>query len=93
MGVLLLLSGPAAITGAIELLFAYGAWTLRSWAWVLGVVGSALALLQAVIAILQGYLVAAQIVDIAIALSILAYLNTSTVRHAFGRERSGAADQ
>ena len=93
MGVLLLLSGPAAITGAIELLFAYGAWTLRSWAWVLGVVGSALALLQAVIAILQGYLVAAQIVDIAIALAILAYLNTSAVRHAFGRERSGAADQ
>ena len=78
MGVLLLLSGPAAITGAIELLFAYGAWTLRSWAWVLGVVGSALALLQA---------------DIAIALAILAYLNTSTVRHAFGRERSRAADQ
>jgi multisubunit Na+/H+ antiporter MnhF subunit len=57
------------------------------------VVGSALALLQAVIAILQGYLVAAQIVDIAIALAILAYLNTSTVRRAFGRKRSGAADQ
>jgi uncharacterized membrane protein (DUF2068 family) len=93
VGVLLLLSGPAAITGAIELLFAYGAWTLKPWGWWLGIVGTSLALLQAVIAIIQGYSVALQIVDVAIALVILFYLSTPNVRRAFGRESPGSGSQ
>jgi hypothetical protein len=70
--------------GLSELVFAYGAWMLRPWAWTLGVVLEAIVI---VLALLQlGRLeYARHIVTIVIAGFTLWYLATPRVRAAFGR--------
>ena len=71
-------------TGLSELVFAYGAWALRPWAWTLGVV---LEIVVIVLALLQlGRLEPVRhIVTIVIAAVVLWYLSTPRVRAAFGR--------
>jgi hypothetical protein len=70
--------------GLSELVFAYGAWALRPWAWTLGVV---LEVVVIVLALLQlGRLEPVRhIVTIVIAGVVLWYLATPRVRSAFGR--------
>jgi hypothetical protein len=70
--------------GLSELVFAYGAWTLRPWAWTFGV---ALEVIVIVLAVLQlGRLeFIRHIVTIVIAGVALWYLTTPRVRTAFGR--------
>lgn len=70
--------------GLSELVFAYGAWTLRPWAWTFGVV---LEIIVIVLAVLQlGRLeFIRHIVTIVIAGVALWYLSTPRVRAAFGR--------
>ena len=70
--------------GLTELVFAYGAWALRPWAWTLGVV---LEIVVIVLAVLQlGRLETVRhIVTIVIAGVVLWYLLTPRVRAAFGR--------
>jgi hypothetical protein len=71
-------------TGLSELVFAYGAWALRPWAWTLGVV---LEIAVIVLALLQlGRLEPVRhIATIVIAGVVLWYLSTPRVRAAFGR--------
>jgi len=71
-------------TGLSELVFAYGAWALRPWAWTLGVV---LEIVVIVLALLQlGRLEPVRhIATIVIAGVVLWYLSTPRVRAAFGR--------
>lgn len=70
--------------GLSELVFAYGAWALRPWAWTLGVV---LEIVVIVLALLQlGRLEPVRhIITIVIAGVVLWYLSTPRVRAAFGR--------
>ncbi|MGD0862865.1 MAG: hypothetical protein ABSA21_08885 [Candidatus Limnocylindrales bacterium] len=70
--------------GLLELVFAYGAWTLRPWAWMLGVV---LEVIVLVLAVLQlGRLeVARHSITIVLAGVTLWYLATPRVRAAFSR--------
>jgi len=70
--------------GLSELVFAYGAWALRPWAWTLGVV---LEIVVIGLALLQlGRLEPVRhIVTIVIAGVVLWYLATPRVRAAFGR--------
>ena len=70
--------------GLSELVFAYGAWTLRPWAWTLGIV---LEIVVIVLAVLQlGRLEPVRhIATIVIAGVVLWYLSTPRVRAAFGR--------
>ena len=70
--------------GLAELVFAYGAWTLRPWAWSLGVV---LEIVLIVLAVLQlgRFEVVRHIVTIAIAAVCLWYLLLPGVKAAFGR--------
>jgi hypothetical protein len=84
-GLVLLAGLLALITAFIELAFAYGAWTLKPWAWVLGVVGAGLSLLQSILSVIGRGTLASEIVNIVIAAAILYYLNTPAVRRAFGR--------
>jgi uncharacterized membrane protein (DUF2068 family) len=77
------------VVGAAQLAFAYGAWTLKSWGWMLGLVieGSSI-LLTFIVGIMAGNLVAtleASIVPLAVAIIIIAYLLSARVRSAFGR--------
>jgi hypothetical protein len=69
------------------LAFAYGAWSLRPWAWTLGVAIAALYLLQEVLYLLliPGYTIVYVIIGALIPLVILYYLFTPPVKAAFGR--------
>ena len=86
------LSGFIAIFGLVALVqsvlllaFAYGAWTLQPWAWMLGVAAEIVGIVIAVLLILNGSSITSQIVSIVIAGAILYYLMTPAVKAAFGR--------
>ena len=76
-GVLLLASGVASLA------FAYGAWTLQPWAWVLGVALQLISLGLSVLTIIGGGDIAGQIISIAIAGIILYYLMQPNIKAAF----------
>ena len=71
---------------ALLIAFAYGAWTLKPWAWALGV---AVAIFGIVVAILQvilgGSSIFSQAISIVIDGAILYYLNQPTIKSLFGR--------
>jgi hypothetical protein len=70
--------------GVLELALAYGAWTLRPWAWTLGVVLEIVVIVLAVIGLRQ-FEPARHILTIVIAAVALWYLLTPAARKAFGR--------
>ena len=63
-----------------RLAFAYGAWTLQPWAWMLGVVAFGISLALARAQRRQRRLSAGQIISIVIAVAILYYLFTPAVK-------------
>jgi hypothetical protein len=65
--------------------FAYGAWTLKPWAWPLGVAGAAFGIILAVLQIIGGSGIATQIIGIAVDGGILYYLNQPGIKSLFGR--------
>jgi uncharacterized membrane protein (DUF2068 family) len=71
--------------GVLELAFAYGAWTLKSWGWILGIVVAVISLATSAIAVASGRSIVNQVASIAIAAVILYYLNTANVKAAFRR--------
>jgi hypothetical protein len=71
------------ILGVLYLAFAYGAWTLKPWAWMLGVAGQIISLALAALSAVTGG--GFNIVGILIAVAILYYLFTPAVKAAFGR--------
>lgn len=71
------------VLGVVYLAFAYGAWTLKPWAWTLGVAGQIISLaLSALSAVTGGGI---NVIGILIAVAILYYLYTPAVKAAFGR--------
>jgi len=73
------------VVGLCEVVFAYGAWRLRPWAWTFGVVLEAVALVLAVVQLGRQQLFDRHILTIVLAAFILCYLTTPRVRAAFGR--------
>jgi len=85
LGGLVSVLGIVAIAqGALALAFAYGAWTLKPWAWMLGIVAFGISLVLAVLNMVNGDF-SGQIISAVIAVAILYYLNTPAVKAAFGR--------
>lgn len=78
-GLLLLASGIASLA------FAYGAWTLQSWAWTLGVALQIISLALSLLTIIGGGDIAGQVISIVIAGIILYYLMQPSIKAAFGR--------
>ncbi len=71
---------------SLNLAFAYGAWNLRPWAWMLGIVTEIISGLLSLIRLVDGRgSVGGEAVNIAIAAIIVYYLMTPEVRKAFGR--------
>ena len=74
------------VQAGISLVFAYGAWYLKPWAWILGVGAEGLAILVALINWIGGnsgffsFLISAAIAGV-----IIYYLFTPEVKRAFGR--------
>jgi len=76
----------AIVIGALSLAFAYGAWMLLPWAWILGIASQLIGIGVTIVQIVLGYQsITGAIIGIAISLIILYYLDTPDVRRAFGR--------
>jgi hypothetical protein len=84
-GMAVILGVVGLISSVLSLAFGIGAWTLKPWAWTLGIIAEGLSLVIAVVAIISGSSIGGQIVSIVIAAAILYYLMTPTVKQAFGR--------
>ena len=72
-------------TRALLVAFAYGAWTLKPWAWPLGVAVAAFGIILSVIYIIGGSGIANQILSIIMDGAILYYLNQPSIKSLFGR--------
>jgi len=70
--------------GVLNLAFAYGAWTLKPWAWLLGVGLQIASLIWAGLAAIGGD-IGGQIIGIAISAIILYYLFQPNIKSLFGR--------
>ena len=72
--------------GVLYLVLAYGLWTLRSWAWMLGVGLMVASILVTILNVTQGlqYPIGA-LISAAISAAVLAYLFTPQVKIALGR--------
>jgi len=79
------------VVGIGELGFAYGAWTLKPWAWTLGVAVEIIGIVSSILYILAGSSVGSQIIGIVISLAILYYLDTPAIRTAFGQNPKSIA--
>jgi hypothetical protein len=75
----------AVLTGLFCLLFAYGAWNLRPWAWTLGVVTNAITLVWSLLVVLGPGLLRERLGTIIVSMVILYYLTTPQIKKAFGR--------
>jgi uncharacterized membrane protein (DUF2068 family) len=76
----LLVLGPV-----LQLVFAYGAWNLRSWAWWLGIIATGISVVGVVIGILAsgGAAIYTAITNALLPIIIFVYLLTPDVRRAF----------
>jgi hypothetical protein len=75
----------AVLTGLFCLLFAYGAWNLRPWAWTLGVVTNTITLVWSLLVVLGPGLLRERLGTIIVSMVILYYLTTPQIKKAFGR--------
>ncbi len=76
----------ALVTAVLALAFAYGAWTLKPWAWPLGLAFAAFAVVSGVIGLATGDTDATSVViGLAIAAVVVWYLLRPSVKAAFGR--------
>jgi uncharacterized membrane protein (DUF2068 family) len=86
------LGGGYVVLGAISLIFGivalalgYGFWTLKPWAWPLGIGLEIASLVLDVIYIVRGASVASEAISIIVSVIVLYYLTRPNVRQAFGR--------
>lgn len=87
------LGGIAIVTGLVllasallSLAFAYGAWYLKPWGWLLGVITEGFSLLSAVMALINGSSFGSQFFSFLVAGIILFYLFRPEIKAAFGRQ-------
>jgi hypothetical protein len=73
------------VIGVLYLAFGIGAWGLKPWAWMLGVIGAGLSLLSSIAQMILTQDIGGNILGIIIAGVILFYLFTPPVKAAFGR--------
>jgi uncharacterized membrane protein (DUF2068 family) len=85
-GLVVLLGVIAVVYGVLSIAFAYGAWTLKPWAWNLGMASQLVGIGLSVVYIVTGNSsISSQILSIVISGLIIYYLNTPAVKAAFGR--------
>lgn len=76
----------ALATSILALAFAYGAWTLKPWAWPLGLAFAGFAVVSGVVGLATGDTeITGVVIGVAIAAVVAYYLMTPGVRAAFGR--------
>jgi uncharacterized membrane protein (DUF2068 family) len=86
MGPIMLAAGVLAlISGVIGLIAGYGLFTLKGWGWTLAVIFAIANIVSNLLGLFQGANIVGGIIGIVISGLILYYLNTSTVKRAFGK--------
>jgi hypothetical protein len=84
-GLIIVFSIISIVIGALYLAFGIGAWSLKPWAWMLGVIGAGLSLLSSIAQMIITQNIGGNILGAVIAAVILFYLFTPPVKQAFGR--------
>ena len=85
-GLAMVLGLITLILSVLYLVFAYGAWSLKPWAWTLGVGLSAVSIVLTLLNLVQGtQQITGAIISIAISGVILYYLFRPEIKAAFGR--------
>ena len=85
-GGLLGLLGIVALAMAVGwIAFGIGAWTLKPWAWMLGLILVGVSIVVALVTVLTGGDFGSQIINLAIDAVMVYYLMTPEVKQAFGR--------
>jgi len=80
------LLGLAALAYAgLLVAFAYGAWTLKPWAWPLGVAVAIFGIVMSIVYIIGGSSIFSQALSIVVDGVILYYLNQPSIKSLFGR--------
>jgi hypothetical protein len=72
-------------TAIASLAFAYGAWTLKPWAWPLGVALAIISLALSALTVISGGDITGQIISVVIQAIILYYLFQPSIKALFGR--------
>jgi hypothetical protein len=87
MGGLLSVYGIVILLLAVaDIVFGIGAWTLKPWAWMLGLVLQGISVVIALVSIVAGWSsFGSQIIGLAVNAVIIYYLMTPDVKKAFGR--------
>ena len=76
----------ALVSGALYLAFAYGAWYLKPWAWMLGVAAQILAIISALVSWANYGSFGSFLLSVVIAGAILYFLFTPEVKRVFGQK-------
>ena len=85
-GMLAVYSIIAVAFAVVDLVFGFGAWTLKPWAWMLGMVLSGLNIVFQLVALVAGWTtIGGILIPVVIAGVIIYYLLTPEVKKAFGR--------
>lgn len=86
LGALAIFTGLVMLISALlSLAFAYGAWNLKPWGWLLGVVTQGFSLFSSLIALINGSDFGSQLFSLLVAGGILYYLFRPEIKAAFGR--------
>jgi hypothetical protein len=72
-------------TAIASLAFAYGAWTLKPWAWPLGVALAIISLALSALTVISGGDISGQVISVVIQAIILYYLFQPSIKSLFGR--------
>jgi hypothetical protein len=74
------------VSALLYLAFGFGAWTLKPWAWLLGIIGAGLAIASNLLSLLTGNAgIVAALISLIIPGVILWYLFRPEIKAAFGR--------
>lgn len=77
--------GLALLTGIFSLIFAWGAFSLKPWAWSLGVATHGFNLIWSLLVVLGPGVLRERFVTIVISLIVVLYLTKPEIKRAFGR--------
>jgi hypothetical protein len=84
-GLITIIGLVALVVGVAELALAYGFWTLKPWAWMLGVGIAVANIVIAILYVLANYSLTNEIISIAVSGVILYYLWQPSIKALFGR--------
>jgi uncharacterized membrane protein (DUF2068 family) len=85
LGTIGIIAGIFLILGPVlQLIFAYGAFKLRSWAWYLGLISSGITVIGVIVNLIDGASIWSALWGSTLSVIIFIYLLTSNVKRAFG---------